>query len=261
MRGLVQDAAGVPLPIDAPYRQGAQVRYFREVTHEAPIPFHESVVYADEHLVVADKPHFLPVTPAGSYVRETLLARLMHRLDKPDLVPLHRIDRETAGLVMFSACRQTRSRYQALFRERHMEKRYEALASPLEQLAFPHRRCTRLVPGDPFFRMREAAGEPNSETCISVLSRAGPLWRYALQPVTGRKHQLRVHMAALGAPIANDRLYPLLREQQTDDHARPLQLLARTLSFIDPLSGQMRSFDSCLSLMAPADPLTPEVER
>ncbi len=254
-RGLVQDPAGTPLPVDARFRPGAEIRYFREVTGETPVPFRELLVHVDEHLVVADKPHFLPVTPAGRFVRETLLARLVERLGNSALVPLHRIDRETAGLVMFSACRATRARYQALFRERTIVKHYEALAPALEGLAFPHRRLSRLVPGEPFFRMGEGVGEANSETWIATLEQGGPLWHYLLRPVSGRKHQLRVHMAALGAPIVNDRLYPLLGEPGPDDYAQPLQLLARSLEFIDPVTGRPRAFYSQLNLrIQPAPP-------
>jgi len=246
-RGRVQDASGAALEVDAPYRVGLEVRYFREVDGEARIPFVETLLHLDEHVVVADKPHFLPVTPAGGHVRETLLARLVARLGNPDLVPLHRIDRDTAGLVLFSANPATRAAYQDLFRLRRIDKRYEALAPALPDAAVAGglRRRSRIVPGEPFFRMREAAGgEPNSETRIEVLEATGPVWRYALSPVTGRKHQLRVHMAALGAPILNDRTYPQVVDRVAGDYGQPLQLLARALSFVDPLDGSARRFES-----------------
>ena len=247
-RGRVLDAGGAPLAVDAPYRVGAEIRYFREVEDEAAIPFEEAVLHVDAHLVVADKPHFLPVTPAGGHVRETLLARLVQRLGNPDLVPLHRIDRDTAGLVLFSANPATRDAYQSLFRQRRIHKRYEAIAPALPGLSFPLVHASRLEAGEPFFRMREVDGAPNSETRIDVIERAGASWRYALEPVTGRKHQLRVHMAALGAPIHNDRLYPQLMPAAGDDYTRPLQLLARALAFVDPLSGAGRDFESALRL-------------
>lgn len=248
-RGRVLDAEGRAIEADAPYRAGLCVRYFRELAAEAPIPFEETILHADEHLVVADKPHFLPVVPAGGYVRETLLARLIHRLGNPQLVPLHRIDRATAGLVLFSANPATRGAYQALFPQRRIHKRYEALAPAMpHDGAFPRVRRSRLVPGEPFFRMHEAPGEPNSETRIEVVQRGDAYWRYALHPVTGRKHQLRVHMAALGAPILNDRFYPDLQDEAADDYARPLKLLARGLAFTDPLSGEAREFTSALGL-------------
>lgn len=240
-RGLVTGKDGTPLMADLPYRAGFEVLYFREVDEEVEIPFAESIVFQDAHLVVADKPHFLPVTPAGKFVRETLLGRLIERLNNPDLVPLHRIDRETAGLVMFSANPPSRSAYQGLFRERSVEKRYEAMAPALPGQVFPLVRKTRIVQGEPFFRMREVDGEPNSETRIEVMSTEGDSWRYALFPVTGRKHQLRVHMAALGAAIVNDRLYPETG-QTTAEFEHPLKLLAHSLEFVDPLTKRVRMF-------------------
>ncbi|SDJ43437.1 ribosomal large subunit pseudouridine synthase D [Pseudomonas delhiensis] len=250
-RGRVLDAEGRALDATTPYREGLRVHYFREVEAETPIPFEERILHVDEHLVVADKPHFLPVTPSGQYVEQTLLARLARRLDNPLLVPLHRIDRPTAGLVLFSANPASRAAYQALFRERRMHKRYEAIAPPLPQLEFPHVRRSRLVDGEPFILMREAQGAVNSETRIEVLERREHWWRYALYPVSGKRHQLRVHMAALGAALRNDPLYPqLLPEEQrrSDDYSRPLQLLARHLAFDDPLTGRPRQFDSQLQL-------------
>lgn len=248
-RGRVLDGSGQPITAQTSYRQGLRIHYFREVPDEAVIPFAETVLHVDAHLVVADKPHFLPVTPAGDFVEETLLRRLIRRLDNPNLVPLHRIDRATAGLVLFSANPASRAAYQALFRERRIDKRYEALAPPSPALAFPLIRRSRLVAGEPFFRMCEIEGVPNSETRIEVIDRDGVDWRYALYPVSGKKHQLRVHMAALGAPIRHDTLYPQLAGTTTeDDHQRPLQLLAQALAFDDPLSGKARHFESRMRL-------------
>ncbi|WP_137818375.1 RluA family pseudouridine synthase [Pseudomonas sp. 2FG] len=247
-RGRVLDMQGLAIGPEQRYRQGLRIHYFREVADEVPIPFSETVLYADEHLIVADKPHFLPVTPAGQYVEETLLARLSRRFDNLDLVPLHRIDRLTAGLVLFSANPRTRSHYQGLFRQRQIGKRYEAIAPALPAIDFPQQRNTRLVASEPFFLMQEAAGMPNSETRIEVCERNGELWRYALYPITGKKHQLRLHMAALGAGICNDPFYPQLIKEAVDDYAQPLKLLAQSLRFTDPLSGVERHFESQLSL-------------
>lgn len=248
-RGRVLDAHGAAIPPDASYPpRGLRVHYYREVVDETPIPFAETILYADEHLVVADKPHFLPVVPSGGFVEQTLLRRLMRRLGNTDLVPLHRIDRGTAGLVLFSPNKTSRSAYQALFQQQQIEKRYEALAPPLPEVAFPHWRRTRLVRGEPFFRTQEIDGEPNSETRIEVIARGDATWRYALHPVSGKKHQLRVHMHALGAPIVNDPWYPYLVSRAVDDYARPLKLLAKRLAFFDPLSGEPRCFESQLPL-------------
>ncbi len=252
-RGRVHDAAGVPIAALSAYRAGARIFYYREVAEEPRIAAEEAVVYADEHLVVADKPHFLAVTPSGGFVAETLLARLVRRLGNTDLVPLHRIDRDTAGLVLFSASASTRAQYHALFRQRAIAKGYEALAAPLPEVSFPHVRRSRLVRGEPFFRMREADGDANSETRVNVIERGRQCWRYALEPITGRKHQLRVHMAALGAPIRNDRLYPGLDSAPLLDATRPLQLLAKSLAFVDPLDGRPRRFESRFELEACSD--------
>ena len=248
-RGRVLDADRRAIGAEDPYRPGLVVHYFREVPHEAPIPGVERLLYVDEHLVVADKPHFLPVIPAGRFVRETLLTRLIARLHNPDLVPLHRIDRGTAGLVMFSACPATRGLYQALFRDGQVAKHYEAIAPALPALELPHLRETRLTAGTPFFRMREVDGVPNARTRIEVLERdSATHWRYRLTPFTGKKHQLRVHMAALGAAIANDPFYPELQDERDDDHGAPLKLLARGLAFTDPLSGAPRTFRSAFEI-------------
>ncbi len=247
-RERVLDADGGVITAATAFQAHQRIYYYREVVDEAVIPFVETVLHADEHLVVADKPHFLPVIPSGGFVEQTLLRRLMKRLGNPDLAPLHRIDRGTAGLVMFSACRDSRSAYQALFQQRRIEKYYEALAPALPRLNFPLLKCSRMVAGDPFFRMREAEGEPNSETRIEVIDRGDGDWRYALHPVSGKKHQLRVHMAALGAAIVNDDFYPELVDVAPGDYRRPLKLLAQRLAFIDPLSGEPRRFESRFQL-------------
>lgn len=243
-RGRVIDGNGQWVTPETPHRPGLEVHYYREVPEETPVPFDEIVLHEDADLLVADKPHFLPVTPAGAHVHETLLGRLIRRTGNQSLVPLHRIDRETAGLVLFSTHPRSRSVYQALFRERRIHKQYEAIAPALPEIRFPYTRTSRIVAGEPFFRMQEIEGAANSETRIEVIERDGEFWRYALTPVTGRKHQLRVHMAALGAPIANDDLYPSLHRREAGDHSAPLQLLAKRLDFIDPLSGVGRAFSS-----------------
>lgn len=247
-RGRVTDNDGRRLMAETPYRVGLEVHYYREVCNEAPIPFASVLLHADADLLVADKPHFLPVMPGGSHVHETLLGRLIRQTGNPALVPLHRIDRDTAGLVLFSVNPHSRARYQALFRERRIEKYYEAIAPALPEVRFPCASTSRIVPGEPFFRMQQVEGAANSETGIDVITRGEEFWRYSLRPITGRKHQLRVHMAALGAPIANDTMYPSLSQRLPGDYSAPLQLLARGLSFTDPLSGRERSFSSSFAL-------------
>ncbi|PWB33194.1 pseudouridine synthase [Pseudomonas sp. SDI] len=246
-RGKVLDAQGQPISNATAYKQGLRIHYFREVPNEKPIPVQEHILYSDEHLVVADKPHFLPVTPTGEYVEHTLLRRLIRRLDNPNLVPLHRIDRHTAGLVLFSANPQSRTAYQQLFPTRQIDKHYQAIARALPELTFPRVHTSRMVSGEPFFRMQEAPGTPNSETIAQVLEQQGEFWRYGLSPVTGKTHQLRVHMTALGASICNDPFYPDVVNGE-DDYSKPLKLLAHSLRFKDPLSGEERYFESRLTL-------------
>jgi len=242
--GRVTDEAGRRVSARTPYRAGACVFYYRELEAEAPIPFAERVVYRDEHILVADKPHFLPVVPAGRFLRETLLVRLKQQGAPAGLVPAHRLDRETAGVVLFSLNPATRGLYAALFRERKVAKLYEALAPTRPDLRFPLTRRSRLAAGEPFFRMKEVEGEPNAETRVDVLRRRGAFTLYELRPLTGRKHQLRLHLSALGMPIMNDRLYPEPRDAGEDDFSRPLQLLARSLAFRDPLTGREHHFES-----------------
>jgi tRNA pseudouridine32 synthase/23S rRNA pseudouridine746 synthase len=202
------------------------------------------VLFQDDLLVVADKPHFLPVTPGGRHLQETLLVRLKRRLGIDTLAPLHRLDRETAGVVVFAVKPETRGAYQALFAQRQVTKHYEAIAPWRPDLTFPLTHRSRLVQDDHFLRMREVPGEANAETLIEVLVVQGDVARYRLTPLTGRTHQLRVHCAALGMPIVGDRMYPTLLAADTDDHAQPLRLLARSIGFVDPISGEARRFDS-----------------
>lgn len=251
-RGRVHDAQGRALDPGTPYRVGLELTYFREVADERRLAAEEAIVHCDAHLLVADKPHGLPVTPAGGAVRETLLARLVRRTGNAALAPLHRIDRDTAGLVMFSTDPGSRAAYQALFRERSIRKCYQALAAPLPDIDWPHVRHSRIGRGDPFFRMCELPGDANAETRITVLERGPRAWRYQLEPVSGRKHQLRVHMAALGAPILGDRLYPQLLAGHDQPAGMPLQLLADALEFVDPLDASLRRFHSTFVLQAPA---------
>jgi tRNA pseudouridine32 synthase/23S rRNA pseudouridine746 synthase len=242
-RGEVLDAQGHAVVAAARFRPNEKLYYYRSLPSEAALPFEERVVFQDEWLVVADKPHFMPVTPSGPYLHHTLLVRLKRRLGIDTLVPIHRIDRDTAGLVVFCVRPDTRDAYQRLFRERSVDKRYEAIAPWHEDLVQPRLHRSRLVESPAFMQMHEVAGEPNAETAIALIERRGDWARYELRPATGQKHQLRAHMAALGVPIRHDRIYPVLDPRPSDPlrHA-PLQLLARALAFTDPVTGQARAF-------------------
>jgi tRNA pseudouridine32 synthase/23S rRNA pseudouridine746 synthase len=250
-QGLVLDELGRPLRLDQPYQPHSRAYYYRELLDEPRIPFEETIVYQDAHLVVADKPHFLPVTPVGRFVQESLLVRLKRRLGIDTLAPVHRIDRETAGLVLFTIAPAHRGIYHALFSQRAVTKLYEAIAPWRGDRELPSVYRSRIEPDAQFFRQREVSGESNSETHIELLEVRGTLARYRLQPVSGKTHQLRVHMNAMGRPLVGDLLYPEAVHgpwHMEEDYSRPLQLLARTLAFIDPLTGEPRQFESLRQL-------------
>jgi len=252
-RGEVVDAQGKPLEADSHVRQGMRIWYYRELDElETPIPFKERILFQDEHLLIVDKPHFLPMIPTGRFLHETLLVRLKAQLELPHLVPIHRLDRETAGVVIFSHNPDTRGKYQSMFQKRVVKKVYEALAGPIEGREFPFTYRSRMQDAAQFFVSEEVPGEPNSETVIEMIERRGDVVRYRLHPHTGRKHQLRLHLSSLGAPILNDAFYPVALPCKGDDFSAPLQLLARAISFEDPLTGTQRTFNSERSLDWPA---------
>lgn len=248
-RGHVVDGDGKPLAPHSAYRRGMRIFYYRELDEvETPIPFQEEILFMDDHLVVVDKPHFLPMTPTGRFLHETLLVRLKKTLGEPALTPIHRLDRETAGVVIFSRRQESRGAYQSLFQQRVIEKEYEALAPRLDGVQFPFTYRSRMVDGDKFFIMKQEEGAPNSETIIDVIEHRMEHTRYRLFPHTGRKHQLRLHLSSLGIPILNDAFYPVTLPSGPDDYAKPLKLLARRICFLDPLSGDWREFSSQRSL-------------
>lgn len=254
LAGDVLYATGNPVLPFSPYRPGQKLYYYRYLPNEQHIPFYEDVLYRDDWLVVADKPHFLPVTPSGKYVSETLLVRLKMKLGIDTLTPIHRIDRETAGLVLFSVKPEGRDLYQRLFRENFVSKHYEAIAGYRNDLVLPLRYKSRLEQGDSFMRMQTVPGKPNAETEIRILKQYGKFAHYYLKPVTGRKHQLRIQMCSLGIPILNDRIYPthlpeaITPQMRKEEYKYPLQLIAKSVKFTDPVTGQMRHFESCYSI-------------
>ena len=247
-KGEVLDQFGIKLKPDSAYLRGSCIFYYRELDAETPIPFQETILYQDARLLVVDKPHFLPVIPAGRFLHETLLVRLKKKTGLVNLTPIHRLDRETAGVIVFSHDIATRGAYQSLFQQRMVGKVYEALAQSMPELTFPITYRSRMVEGEPFFRMQEVAGETNAETTISLIECRADCNHYRLQPLTGKKHQLRVHMAALGMPIMNDAFYPDATACKGDDWSAPLKLLARSIAFDDPVKGEYVRFESQLTL-------------
>jgi tRNA pseudouridine32 synthase/23S rRNA pseudouridine746 synthase len=259
-RGDVLDDTGAALAPGARYRAQRRIYYWRWLADEPDVPFASRVLHLDEHLLVADKPHFLPVTPKGRYVQQTLLTRLRRETGLADLSPIHRLDRETAGLTLFSVQPATRDAYQRLFRDREVEKVYEAIAPWREDLSerLPFEYASRLEehPID-FMQMRTVEGEPNAFTRIALIERMPDgRARYELRPRSGVKHQLRAQLCALNLPIANDRIYPTLHPVESEvDFTCPLQLLAREIAFTDPLTGRPRRFVTSLRLADAAPPL------
>ena len=253
--GLVLNQQGLALRADAPYTAGHKVFYYRELPDEPALPVSEQVLFQDAHMVVVDKPHFMPVTPAGRYVQRSLLVRLKQRLGIDTLSPMHRIDRETAGLVLFSINPNERDAYHAMFRSHAVHKVYEAVAPVRSEIDLPITRSSRIASDVQFFKSCEVAGEPNSETHVALIKQEGALGLYRLTPVTGQRHQLRVHMNALGLPIVGDQFYPqvLRGPHEEDDHSQALQLLAKGVSFIDPITGKPRNFVSQQTLSISAE--------
>ncbi|MET9266365.1 RluA family pseudouridine synthase [Amycolatopsis sp. NPDC004079] len=239
-----------PLGIDTAYVPGSFIWFHRDLPDEVPVPFDVTVLHRDEHLLVVDKPHFLATIPRGRHVLETALVRLRRSLDLPALSPAHRLDRVTAGLVMFVITPSARGAYQTMFRDRLVHKEYEAIAPYDPSLELPRTVRSRIIKERGVLAAQEIPGPPNSESTVELLEHRDGLGRYRLTPATGRTHQLRVHMCSLGTPILGDDFYPELHEKPLDDFTKPLQLLAKVLEFDDPLSGEPRRFTSRRTLTA-----------
>lgn len=230
-----------------------RVYYYREVESEPSIPFKETILFQDQHILVAYKPHFLAVTPGGVYVSEYLQNRLRRTTGIETLQALHRLDRVTAGLVIFSVNPDTRRHYHHLFKTRQIHKIYQAIAKINEGenlIGQEWEIKNRIVQCEPNFRMRVVEGEANSHSVIRCLQQTPQKALFELSPITGKTHQLRVHMQALGWPILNDKYYPQLQPLSEDNYSAPLQLLAKELQFIDPVTQEPRRFscDSNLSM-------------
>lgn len=252
--GKIHWFGGEVVNAETPFSPSRRLCYYREVKSEPKIPFAEQLIYQDEHILIACKPHFLPVTPGGDYVNECLLERLKQRYQLADLVAVHRLDRETAGLVLFSKRPDSRAAYYQLFASGQIQKSYLAVAAlPQTQLwssGLQWQVANRLEKSEPKFLMQQVEGEVNARSTIRLLDIQQQLGLFQLEPLTGKTHQLRVHMLGLGMPLLNDKYYPRLLPKQQLDFSQPLQLLAKSLSFIDPLSGKQQHFSSDRSLQS-----------
>ncbi len=245
LQGKVLGETGSPIDCETSYVPLQRLFYFRESQQEPLIPLEEKILFQNDELLVACKPPFLPVVPAGPYVNECLLHRLKLKTGNSDLVPLHRIDRETSGLVLFSLNRATRGLYGELFAAGRIEKTYQAVAVVSQRLTA--REWTvenRLVKAEPWFRSKAVAGAINARSRIELVDYNDQRAHFLLHPQTGKQHQLRVHMSGLGFGILNDRYYPELLPKQADDLENPLQLLARSVKFTDPISGEKMAFET-----------------
>ncbi len=239
-----------PIAPDAPFVPESFLWFHRDLPVEVPVPFEIDVVHRDEDLLVVDKPHFMATIPRGRHIVETALVRLRRELELPALSPAHRLDRVTAGLLMFVVRPERRGAYQTLFRDRRVRKTYEAVAPHDPALELPRTVSSRIVKERGVIRAYEEPGTVNAVTHVELLAHRDGLARYRLLPETGRTHQLRVHMSGLGVPILGDDFYPELTEKPLDDFRRPLQLLASTLEFRDPFRGTLHRFDTRLELQA-----------
>lgn len=243
--GKVLSEDGSPVSLTTPYRPNQRLFYYREVAEERIIPFQEKILYSNEHLLVACKPHFLPVTPGGPYVTETLINRLQKRTGKSCLSPINRIDRGTAGLVLISTNKATRGLYQQLFMQGLVQKTYLAVVNfPANTSRTEWLVENRIEQGEPWFRMQIRQGKVNARSRMFLLKTRDSRALLQLHPMTGKKHQLRIHLSSLGLPILNDRYYPTLLAESNDDYTLPLQLLSKTIKFQDPISGVEMSFTS-----------------
>ncbi len=242
-----------PVTEDSPFQLNQRVFYYREVPDEPVIPFAEQILFQDEQLLVACKPHFLPVTPGGIYVEQCLLHRLRKKTGIDTLTPIHRIDRETAGLVLFSVNPDNRGLYQRMFAEGTISKTYHGIAAlgdgaPDDLRGREWLVENRMVEAEQWFRMTIGEGEVNARSTVRCVDLQAGRALFELSPLTGKTHQLRVHMMSLGFPLENDLFYPELQPRKPDNYDKPLQLLAKTVAFTDPVTGQSRSFTSPRSL-------------
>ena len=216
----------------------SDVWLYRDLPDEVPVPFDIPILYRDDDIVVVDKPHFLATMPRGGHVAQTALVRLRRSLELPELSPAHRLDRLTAGVLLFTVRREVRGAYQTMFARGLVSKTYLARAGE-SSLEFPLTVRSRIIKERGRLQAFEEAGEPNAETLVEHLGDG----LYRLTPRTGRTHQLRVHMNSLGLPIVGDSLYPNVIDVEPDDFSSPLRLLAWRLEFDDPVSGVRRVFE------------------
>lgn len=251
--GKVHWRDGSLITLNCAFVPRERVYYYREVMVEKKVPFNEKVIYEDDNIIIAHKPHFLAVSPSGQFVNECLVNRLRIKTGIETLVTAHRLDRATAGLMLLPKHPEQRHLYHNLFKHGNITKHYQAIARLTPQLRLeyeenklqlPHNWIVknRIVKSEPSFMMQIVEGEANSHSEITLINVKGEFGLFKLSPITGKTHQLRLHMHSLGMPLLNDRLYPRLLDRCDDNFAQPLQLLAQQLKFTDPVTGITHEF-------------------
>lgn len=240
LNGEVVAADGSVITASTVLQPNSLVYLYRDLPDEVTVPFDIPILHRDENIVVVDKPHFLATMPRGGHVAQTALVRLRRDLDLPELSPAHRLDRLTAGVLLFTARREVRGAYQRMFADGLVRKEYRAHAPVDPDLELPVTVRSRIVKRRGCLQAVEEPGTPNAETLVEHDGGG----RYRLTPRTGRTHQLRVHMASLGVPITGDPLYPSVVDVAADDFSTPLRLLAHRMEFEDPVTGAARRFTS-----------------
>ncbi|AZA10470.1 Ribosomal large subunit pseudouridine synthase A [Corynebacterium gerontici] len=242
---------------------GEDLWFYRMPAPEREAPYRCEIIYEDDLIMVVDKPPFLATMPRGMHITQTVTVQMRKASANDELTPAHRLDRNTAGVLLLTKKRAVRGAYQQLFSARSVQKTYEAIGSQSDS-----------QPGDIWrYHLLKKAGEvqgsigqgpPNSETLVHDIrgvnaqeqtqleTMHGPLPPqavYALKPHTGKTHQLRLHMLAAGHPILGDPAYPNVLPLGQEKFDQPMHLLASRLCFEDPVTGEWRDFASRRSVV------------
>lgn len=247
--GKVHFDNGELITQSTPYQERRRISYYREVVHETLIPFKEKILFENDNFLIVDKPHFLPIHPAGRFVNETLISRLSAQIPAYDIIAAHRLDRLTAGLILCVKRKEVRAAYQQLFMNGVITKEYLAVGTKPKSTEAKWHIKANMQPYNQHFRMQIVPGTPNSESYIELIDSNNQHALFKMSPITGKKHQLRVHLASIGSGILNDPLYPNYSEiEKADNFNAPMQLLAHKLNFVDPITNEEMEFTSQLTL-------------